>query len=253
MLMMLKILSVIILSTIHCLSVCALPVHLVKNGPSTDTTIIIRSTQGCWTTDGLRKGPECGGSGLAMEQSIGFLFESVNWYFDADTVYQYRYPCEYYYKDAFRIQSDSIYLGDSKQPYAHIKIDRDKLLLTFQGCISMSFDRDTFDKATLEMLKRDTINPECLLGKMSIVTHFEPDDDAPFDVIPPVNMPKHINIDHKLFASIRKTKSIELLIDGKKRRFYVVGLRADKFKPSILLEPAEWWEEDIFMVTYEGK
>lgn len=221
--------------------------------------------EGSWAFNGIgRYMHNC--TGPVMEE-IHSPLNDRDLLIENDTIWILNYPCRFYEKWTYQVKNDSLYINGNKRPFAHAKLQNNLLMLTFPDCVYQSFTRSAFATDTLNILARDTTNAACLLGKVNIVTYFAPGDEAAFEVIPPLRMPKHISIKTQAMAQgIAKTNLIDLEIQGKARPFFIDRLEWFKvvmtfeqdFKNEIktkyffVLAPAgNWWKGEPFKVYYK--
>lgn len=204
----------------------------------------------------------------------------INWLVKGDSIWVFQYPCQFYFVKSFKIKSDSIYFDGNRIASAQLNKfgnDDDGLFQIIstgdnrKPVITQIFTRDSFDIKTIEMLKHDSVNMECLTGKMKIVTHFKPEDGEAYDVTFPIQVPKYIDIKSKDDAqAVYDKKQIMILIGGVNKLFYVDAIEWNNFdynypdgldwqkvyeknhgqKHYIVVRPAEWYTGEPFTVTY---
>ncbi len=221
--------------------------------------------QGSWTTFGIESRGGC--DGPVSEESVADLAEVRSWSFDGDSIHIFHYPCEFLGSKIFRVANDSLFLDGDKAASAHIKFIDGIMVLTSANCETRNFFRDTLDPATVNMLVRDSVNLECLTGRMKLVTYSSiKGDSGPVKLTFPVPVPSSVNIPGIESARyVYKTKTIMLDIGGKEKLFRVTAIHWDNFgdsfatavnnkgkaKTVITLTPAGWWTGEAFTVSYE--
>lgn len=225
----------------------------------------LQDLQGCWTTYGIESRGGC--NGPVTESSAESIAEIRSWYIKGDSIWIFRYPCAFYEAQSFKLKNDSLYFDSDRFASEHVKFENGILILTSVNCETRNFFRDTLDINLLNILKRDSINMECLVVKMKLVTDsYIKGDGGTYKLTFPMSLPATINIPDKESAkNIYKTKTIMLNVGGKEKLFNVTKIQWDNFGDNfatavdkngkqttvITLHPAEWWKGEIFFVSYE--
>lgn len=146
-----------------------------------------------------------------------------------DSLYKFEYPCRMDVATTFRLESDLIYWSDNASSATSIKLFNDILIIVQDGgtrnvTVTEKFVRDTLDEKILTVLKTRGINPDCLIGRMKMVTEAETEDRPMKLPPPPVNMPQNINLNSEAARKIREEGTIILTIDGKPTLFTTIGV-----------------------------
>jgi hypothetical protein len=226
--------------------------------------------QGYWTCKERERDYTNVRDGRTRDGATVSIRANINWLIQGDSVWIFQYPCEFITAGVFKIKGDSLYLNNNTNASAHITYDENLIRLTAPGNINTpvetsTFTRDTFDLAIVEMLKRDTVNMECLTGRMRKVTKLYPIDEAPYDLTLPVSLPDHLEITSTDKArKLYKDKTIMLPVNGQDRIFRVTSIEWNNLgneynnppeehwdKTIITLSPADWWTGEPFEAWYE--
>ncbi|MBI3509705.1 MAG: hypothetical protein HY064_03505 [Bacteroidetes bacterium] len=239
--------------------------HVEKQmNDSIQTGITINNLQGYWTCNEVVIDHSNESNNLdANEQTV---LGTENWLIKGDTIWMFQYPCEFNYAYAFKIKTDSLFYGGMTR---NLKFENNVLLVTDAAISSQvmtkKFVHDTFDLKTIEMLERDTVNMDCLIGRMKIVKRIQPEEGAAYDLKFPIAMPKYIDIQSKEQATvIYRKRTITLSINGMEKLFYVEKIEWNNYnhdyatafndhfqhKHVITIHPAEWWKGEMFSVRY---
>lgn len=197
-----------------------------------------------------------------------------NWVIKGDSVWIFHYPCQFYGAHSFKLINDSIYFdGNTKAEFHIYKLSSNgsEILGTTQPendktpVISKIYYRDTFDLKVIDMLKRDSVNYDCLVGKMKLQRHVQPEDGEAYDLKFPVTLPDYLNIQSAGdAAALYDNKIIRVNVEGKDRLFYVEEIGWNDFQGDyinkyetnfrevhyLILRPAEWWTGEDFTATY---
>jgi hypothetical protein len=248
-----------------------------------ESKITLEDLQGDWTAYG--GGYDVSGSYAEVMETDPVTYEIRNWRIKGDSLWSFNCLCELNYKGIIEIKENTIYIdGDdyleldehSVPDYTKISIEDGELIIEevnesidsdWKEVYYYYFKKDTFDSNTVRPLINDSINWDCLVGKMNIVTHFEPDDEAPFDVTFPIEIPEQLIIEDTHEAkSIFESKKIMLMIDNKERAFSIEEYEWDYLKRhskypksgakvsgiTLYLKPLEWWKGEKFRVVYKS-
>lgn len=186
--------------------------------------------------------------------------------FDHDTIRAFRFPYVMLFSEHIQLDSAKL-ITEKHSTYASAQIDSGRLILHMRDCYTCIYRRDTFDRnelKTISILQYDTINPQLILGRLTMVTHFVPDDEAAYDFYPPIRMPSSVFISDTAQASaIIKKGIIYLKAGGKIRPFYVMGIywessfythRSEFLSielPYLIVTPGNWWNGESFKVRYQ--
>jgi hypothetical protein len=258
------------------------PTLTIKKQDTIISTFTTKNLQGSWTSfREQRNYTNCKQSGIELDSPYDSHSEIINWVVNGDSIWAFDYPCQFLGAKSFQVKSGSIYFDGNKKASAQINNfgngSSDLFQIIIPGdnknpVVTEVFQRDTFDLKTIEMLKHDSVNMECLLGKMKIVTHIQPEDGEAYDVKFPIHLPKYIDIKNKDFAqTIYTKKQIMIPIDGINKLFYIDAIEWNDFgynypgdldwqtayeknhgqKHYIVIHPAEWWKGEMFSVSYE--
>ena len=224
----------------------------IKHFNDKQKMVTVSDLQGLWSHNKLTQNfTNC--SGFVSEKIISPLHGTTDLYIENDTMWTLQYPCKLNERRCFFVQHDSLYIQGSTVAFGYLQMNNNVLSITFPNCAEHYFTRGTANTEAIKSLKRDTINSLCLLNKYKIITHFEPDDEASFDNIPPVKMPTHIKVTSDQLASI-KQRMITLKVRNKDRLFYITQINFYGFYPNMktrfILSPASWWKGDFFEVFY---
>jgi hypothetical protein len=206
---------------------------------------------------------------LKGTKSTAFVQE--HWYITSDSIFQFEYPCRIGNRNAYKIQSDSIFYDGLKKGYYHITLKKDSMILTSWGgpsspAYTKKLIRTNLNIKIIEKLKRELINLDCYIGKMKIQKYIVDEKGFKNKIELPFKMPEYINIpDVKTASEIENKKDIILIIDGQKREFgistasWYVNKKDPKIKnrliwkqkTSFIVYPRNWWKGESFEVIYE--
>lgn len=198
-----------------------------------------------------------------MDASTYTVRIDENWWIKGDSIFSFKYPCEYQTSFRFSIANDSIYFDDSKKAAAHLRFNDQVLIMTGtnpqkQDNIKKYF-RAEFDEKIVNQLKRDSLNPDCITGKMELLTVYFPSNGEAEEHKYPIPLPKNLTINTtKSAVNFFEKKSITIHVNGKKRLFYLDNIywNGKLYNQNISentiinLKPAEWWTGEEFTVQY---
>jgi hypothetical protein len=198
------------------------------------------------------------GGMLAKDESSPYWYDSPDLFlFRNDTVYEFEYPCRSKGRHAFLIQGDSLFYKTQQRSGSldslfftgeKIQIRNDTLFLhkgELRTYTSRKFVRDSVDESIIQLLLAESINPTCLLGKWYLQTKFNTGYDG--NGIVPIDFPfvvEHsFTIDVSNYNSrVPETGYIQIRINGKMRRFYILKIVGDGYR--LELNTEEWHKAD---------
>lgn len=191
------------------------------------------------------------------------------WIFEGDTLFRFFFPFQTEGKEKIKIDSGKLYRSANRYPFAYLRLDSGKLLASIRDGYTLRFKRAaiTGDSAkVIGVLKRDSINPGMLLCSYTMVTHFEPDDEAAFDFKPPVKMAMTISFrDSAAARSAIRSGIVYIQAGGVLRPFHLGEIRWKRsfyeegelfyplLIPELVLYPGDWWTKESFQVIYRPK
>jgi hypothetical protein len=212
---------------------------------------------GCWKTT---EGPESDPNRCVPEISEyapSDFFDEETWCFSEGNLEVYRYPCAHLRTLTYEINGDTLYILGNNQPFAHIALHSSALILTRPGCQYIRFQRQETAPKLLEMLKKETVSADCLLGNPKLQTTSNTSGEAETEQRPPRRMPESILIDDMAIASDLYKNGIQLKFGCRKRLFRVesIAWKSDENQLGyrLLLVPGSWWKKERFAVVYELK
>jgi hypothetical protein len=110
-----------------------------------------------------------------------------------------------------------------------------------------SYALDSLNLASLDLLEKDTINYESLLGKWELEKFIHLNDGSePYEKRFPFVLPATLSFTSKDFKLEGKSNFLSLQIQGKKRRFKIVLYNQYHFR----LIPYEWTPKDCPSIVY---
>ncbi len=184
----------------------------------------------------------------------------IDWWVQGDSIWSFLYPYEFYHSSSFKILNDSIHFDGNKRSGGHIKLENGVLTIGEEA-----YHRENFDKNIVDVIKRDSINYQTLVGNMKMITWYYPEDSEPYEVKYPVTLPKYIYISSS--ATVRSMfgkKTLSIPVNGVRRLFYIREIDWNAYdddswyissdwggKPIITIYPAEWWKGEIFYPQFE--
>lgn len=185
-----------------------------------------------------------------------------------DTIARFQFPNFLLSREKYRMENGKLF-SDSTKFYAIAELDSGILKLHMRDCYVLLFKRvelNSESMKTISVLLHDTINPVMMLGKLTMVTHFVPDDEAAYDFYPPVKMPDAFWIsDTNQALEIYRSGVIYLQAGTKVRPFNIAFINFDlswyahrsdfysMYLPYVILTPGQWWTGESFEVRYEMK
>ena len=232
--------------------------------------------QGDWTAYGETVDNYYHGIGEIMETPEMSINEIINWRIRGDSIWSFNCLCELDNVHSFAIRNNLLYLDENKIPAGRIEVDKYSLFITNDNAwmhsdsrtvYTKGFIRDTFNDDVVKQTIQERTNKRCMLGNLTLKTHFEPDDEAPFDLTFPVEMPETISIsDTRIAGRLFRDSTLALKIGDLIREFNVDQLNWT-YCPKCLdeqdinnksaslylsIHPGNWWNGESFSVTYES-
>jgi hypothetical protein len=189
------------------------------------------------------------------------------WIFSGDSLMRYNYPYTFLEGVNVRIDSGRLFKPSGRHPVAFLRSDSGKLVAKYTW-FTLTFRRDTLPEKMLScvrLLQRDTINPGKLIATFTMITHFEPDDEAAFDFELPVKMAKTISLpDSAHVRAAVRSDILYITTDGRQRPFHLVSVQWERASytvhdteqmvlvPVIIVTPGDWWTGEAFQVLYRA-
>lgn len=241
---------------------------------STDTAseLLVSKLQGEWTCN-IRTidNSDCKDTLIPLNSApVTEVPGNKNWLVQRDSIWEFEYPCTLHFAHSFTVKSDSLYFDNNNTAFAHIALKQDKLVITSKKNLRAprmieTFERDSFNLSITKKLMLDSVNMACLTGSFKLITKMIPDDEAPYAITFPVEMPKLISIpDKRSTDTLYRGKIITLRIGDQERTFHVEAIEWNSFdgsiakamdvnwvkKTSITIRPGEWWKGEPFEARY---
>lgn len=218
---------------------------------------------GDWRFAGIGRADVC--DGPAMEE-YSSPFGNNDIHISKDTICVILYPCVMVEKWKYSIQADSLVDANTNTTICKIDIDGNTMRFLFARCIVQTFLRDTFDSRIVHNLIRDTVNAECLVGKMLLKKEYSGNNEEPSLSIHPVKMPKALFVNSSSEAlDLLETKVVYIRVRGRKRLFHVTEINWEKkvvinksgqlvtvVVHTVQIYPGKWWRGESFKASYSS-
>jgi hypothetical protein len=247
--------------TLHLSMICI--VALSNSGYGHNVTL--EFLQGQWSLVSISRIEQ-----MVAEEYVEPLPDDNIWIFHGDTCSRFNYPFAFLSESQIQIDSDYVNLNGVQWKFFTTHQDS-SFLYAGVNHVLLKFHRDTLSaniNHCLTILRRDTINPGLLIGKYTMITHFVPEDEAPFDLFPPVKMKSVISVEDSASARrIIHSRTIKLSVNGALQEFHIKQINPNCWSewfsgetpipchcsPEITITPGKWWSGEIFEVHYKTK
>ncbi|TND01022.1 MAG: hypothetical protein FD123_4294 [Bacteroidetes bacterium] len=181
--------------------------------------------------------------------------------FEGDSMWTFDYPCLLLHADTFSIKSNIIKTRNAfdRTRIYQVALIKDTLILThanIKGPVIRRYVRDTVSASVVRVLKKDTMNTDCLLGTWQYVPPGDGHGEAPSKLVYPFKPNALLVITRKdISPSALENKKMFLFIDGKKREFRF-DLKLAWYQRQLRLEPVihpKGWPKDSHMIIIYKK
>lgn len=219
---------------------------------------------GYWNFDHLMIDLNCKTSdeaeSIRMEEYSPRPAVFIDFYILADSIYWIDYPCVKQSKSKYTYEQDTLFWNGGYAAKS-ISVNQDTIALKLDSCTTAFYYRANKNQDSLAVLMSMDVNPVCIAGVYNLITEFKPEypayDQAHVE-IPPVKMPKEIDLsDYNDALAILEKPTIILKIGKQEREFIVIHHDFCNWdmecKYFIELAPGYWWTGEPFTVQYRSQ
>lgn len=193
---------------------------------------------------------------LAMDADYEWKNGEGNLIFSGDSMWYFDYPREFHKRYQFKLEPEKILIseeGSDEWKSDKLVFSGDTLIRTIGGEYDVLYTeyylRDTLDKGIVELLLRDSINVNELVGTWYLERMDSPVDGAePSEFYFPFELPDSIVFKTE---DIHSSRRINLDVNGKSREFRV-GFMKDGWYgyQKIWLKPTNWYTGEELRIHY---
>jgi hypothetical protein len=210
---------------------------------------------GEWTC--YKKSLDCNNA-IFLDVDFLWLSGSGNLVFKDDSMWYFDYPREYYASYLFKNKSNELITYQSSNPnleLSKLELNGDSLVRVIgrgdKIIWTEYYVRDKLDKEIIQLLLRDSVNTNELIGRWILQTtiHNNEDGSEPYEIDFPFELPDSLIFSKEDFPlSNIKGRRITINIEGKSREFRFGFVQEEGY--TIWLRPTAWHQGEKVRIPY---
>ena len=215
---------------------------------------------GDWTCYKRHLDYNSGKSGVHMDTDFLWLRGNGNLIIKEDSMWYFDYPREFHSSYLLKRQSDGTVIieGNKNDLYfSKLEVFGDSLIRTIGNgehfVWTEYYVRDTLDKEIIQLLLRDSVNVDELIGRWKLETHYYSiDGSEPYEINFPFDLPDSLVFSKgKLPFSNIKGRVLKIDIEGVSREFRFGFMEDENYNyHKMWLRPTDWYHGDEIGIHY---